>query len=265
MSVLSQPHFHDEAKAFEYLESMVWADGIVCPHCGVVGGRVYDLAGVRAKPSKKNPEGAVRHGLKKCGECRKQFTVKVGTVFEACHAAAAQDASGRSPDDVAARRASAPTSCTASLRSPTRRAWFLSHRIREAMRSGDLAPFGAGGGIVEVDETYIGREQGRCRSRRGVRPQDEGAGAGRPRHRPGPHRSSSTTSAPTTLMPIVRANIATRSPPDDRRSARLYRDIGKPLRRPWHDEPQRRRVRRSRTDDPHATRSKAASRSSSAA
>src|SRR3546814_7029236 len=43
---------------------------------------VYDLAGVRGKPSKKNPEGAIRHGLKKCGECRKQFTVKVGTVFE---------------------------------------------------------------------------------------------------------------------------------------------------------------------------------------
>src|SRR3546814_5845158 len=82
MSVLSQPHFHDEAKAFEYLESIVWADGVVCPHCGVVGGRVYDLAGVRGKPSKKNPEGAIRHGLKKCGECRKQFTVKVGTVFE---------------------------------------------------------------------------------------------------------------------------------------------------------------------------------------
>ena len=82
MSVLSSPHFHDEAKAFEFLESVVWADGVTCPHCGVVGGRVYDLAGVRSKASQKNPEGVVRHGLKKCGECRKQFTVKVGTVFE---------------------------------------------------------------------------------------------------------------------------------------------------------------------------------------
>ena len=82
MSVLSSPHFHDEAKAFEYLEGIVWADGVVCPHCEAKGRRVYDLAGVRSKASKKNPEGVVRHGLKKCGECRKQFTVKVGTVFE---------------------------------------------------------------------------------------------------------------------------------------------------------------------------------------
>ena len=50
MSVLSQPYFHDEAKAFEYLEASMWADGIVCPHCGVVGGRVYDRR--RGKPSK---------------------------------------------------------------------------------------------------------------------------------------------------------------------------------------------------------------------
>ena len=82
MSVLSSARFHDEAEAFKFLESIVWADGVSCPHCGVVGARVYDLAGVRSKPSVKNPEGVVRHGLKKCGECRKQFTVKVGTVFE---------------------------------------------------------------------------------------------------------------------------------------------------------------------------------------
>lgn len=49
MSVLSSPHFHDEAKAFALLESVIWADGIVCPHCGVVGGRVYDLAGISGK------------------------------------------------------------------------------------------------------------------------------------------------------------------------------------------------------------------------
>lgn len=64
MFVLSQPRFHDEAAAFEYLESIVWADGKVCPHCGIVNGRMYDLAGVRGKPSKKSPEGALRHGLK---------------------------------------------------------------------------------------------------------------------------------------------------------------------------------------------------------
>ncbi len=65
MSVLSQPRFHDEAAAFAYPESMIWANGTICPQCGVVNGRIYDLSGVRSKPSKKNPEGAIRHGLKK--------------------------------------------------------------------------------------------------------------------------------------------------------------------------------------------------------
>ncbi|TPG39529.1 IS1595 family transposase [Sphingomonas koreensis] len=159
MSVLSQPHFHNEAKAFEYLESIVWAGGVTCPHCGVVGGRVYDLAGVRGKPSKKNPEGAIRHGLKKCGECRKQFTVKVGTVFE--HA--------RMPLHLmlqavhlmmSSKKGISSHQLSRVLEVQYNTAWFLSHRIREAMRSGDLAPFGSGGGIVEVDETFIGRVKG---------------------------------------------------------------------------------------------------------
>jgi transposase-like protein len=159
MSVLSQPRFHDEAKAFEYLESIVWADGKVCPHCGIVNGRMYDLAGVRGKPSKKNPEGALRYGLKKCGECRKQFTVKVGTVFEdaklplhkmlqAVHLM------------MSSKKGISSHQLSRILEVQYNSAWFLSHRIREAMRSGQLAPFGSGGGMVEIDETYIGRIKG---------------------------------------------------------------------------------------------------------
>ena len=156
MSVLSQPHFHDESKAYAFLDSIVWAGGIVCPHCGVVGGRVYDLADVRGSKSVKNPNGAVRHGLKKCGECRKQFTVKVGTVFE--HA--------RMPLHkmlqavhliVSSKKGISAHQLSRVLEVQYKSAWFLAHRIREAMRSGDLAvPFGSGGGAVEVDETYIG-------------------------------------------------------------------------------------------------------------
>lgn len=156
MSVLSQPHFHDEAKAYAFLESVVWAGGIACPHCGVVGGRVYDLSDVRGSKSRKNPEGAIRHGLKKCGECRKQFTVKVGTVFE--HA--------RMPLHkmlqavhliVSSKKGISAHQLHRVLEVQYKSAWFLAHRIREAMRSGDLAvPFGANGGAVEVDETYIG-------------------------------------------------------------------------------------------------------------
>lgn len=159
MSVLSSPHFHDEAKAFAFLESIVWADGVTCPHCGVVGGRVYDLSGVRSKASKKNPEGVVRHGLKKCGECRKQFTVKVGTVFE--HA--------RMPLHkmlqavhlmVSSKKGISAHQLARVLEVQYKSAWSLAHRIREAMRSGDLAPFGSGGGVVEVDETFIGNLKG---------------------------------------------------------------------------------------------------------
>ncbi|MDY7525462.1 IS1595 family transposase [Sphingomonas sp. 10B4] len=159
MSVLSQPRFHDEAAAFAYLESIVWADGSVCPHCGVVKGRVYDLVGVRGKPSKKSPEGALRHGLKKCGECRKQFTVKVGTVFE----------DAKLPLHImlqavhlmmSSKKGISSHQLSRVLEIQYNSAWFLSHRIREAMRSGDLAPFGSGGGIVEVDETFIGRVKG---------------------------------------------------------------------------------------------------------
>jgi transposase-like protein len=167
MSVLSSPWFHDEAKAFEYLESIVWAGGVTCPHCGVHGGRVYDLSGVRTKPSKKNPEGKVRFGLKKCGECRAQFTAKVGTVFE--HA--------RMPLTkmlqavhlmVSSKKGISAHQLSRVLEVQYKSAWFLAHRIREAMRSGDLAtPFGQGGGAVEVDETYIGFKKNALPARAG--------------------------------------------------------------------------------------------------
>jgi transposase-like protein len=155
VSVLSKPYFHDEAKAFEYLESILWADGIVCPHCGVIGGRVYKLEGK-----------STRRGLKKCGECRKQFTVKVGTVFE----------HGRMPLNKMLQAAYLMTSSKKGISAHQlhrvlevtyKSAWFLAHRIREAMRTGDLAPFGGEGGVVEVDETFFGRKEGLEKGRRG--------------------------------------------------------------------------------------------------
>lgn len=159
MSVLSKPYFHDEAKAFTYLESIIWSEGVVCPHCGVVGGRVYDLSDVRGKASKKSPEGAVRHGLKKCGECRKQFTVKVGTVFE----------HGRMPLHKMLQAVYLMTSSKKGISAHQlhrvleityKSAWFLAHRIREAMRDGQLVPFGGNGNEVQADETYYGNLDG---------------------------------------------------------------------------------------------------------
>lgn len=166
MSVLSSPHFHDEAKAFAFLESIVWADGVTCPHCGVVSGRVYDLAGVRSKPSVKNPEGVVRHGLKKCGECRAQFTVKVGTVFE--HARVPLHKMLQAVHlIISSKKGISAHQLSRVLEVQYKSAWFLAHRIREAMRSGELAPFGSDGGAVEVDETYFGQKKGVAKARAG--------------------------------------------------------------------------------------------------
>ena len=148
MSVLSKPYFHDEGKAFEYLENTLWADGIVCPHCGTVGGRVYELKGK-----------STRTGLKKCGECRQQFTVKVGTVFE----------HGRMPLNkmlqavylmTCSKKGISAHQLHRALEITYKSAWFLAHRIREAMRSGELALFDGEGGLVEVDWTFIGRKAG---------------------------------------------------------------------------------------------------------
>ncbi|MGB6085664.1 transposase, partial [Parvibaculum sp.] len=69
MSILSKAYFHDEAAAYAKLEAIIWPEGPVCPHCGCMG-RIYNI--------KANPEKRVRLGLHKCGDCRKQFTVKVG-------------------------------------------------------------------------------------------------------------------------------------------------------------------------------------------
>ena len=156
MSVLSKPYFHDEAAAFEYVEGIIWGGEPVCPHCGVVG-RSYALKNVRTKPSKKNPEGVVRHGLKKCGACRSQFTVRKGTIFEESHvpmhkwlqAIYLMCSSKKGVSALQLQR---------TLEVQYNTAWFLAHRIREAMRLGDLAPFGMNGETVEVDETFIGTD-----------------------------------------------------------------------------------------------------------
>ena len=144
MSILSKPYFHDEAAAFEHLEAVLWPDGPICPHCGVIG-NAYALKGVRSKPSKKNPEGLVRHGLKKCAACRKQFTVRVGTVFESSHipltkwlqAVYLMTCSKKGVSSHQLHRI---------LEITYKAAWFMTHRIREAMRSGELAPMGSAGG-----------------------------------------------------------------------------------------------------------------------
>lgn len=165
MSVLSKPYFHDEAAALAFVEAILWNGEPVCPHCGCTG-RVYPLANVRGSKSKTNPEGAIRHGLKKCGDCRKQFTVRVGTLFEESHLPMTKWLQAiflmsSSKKGVSAHQLHRILEVTYKT------AWFLAHRIRAAMASGDLSPFGMGGGTVEVDETFIGTDT--ARNNKGIR------------------------------------------------------------------------------------------------
>ena len=157
LSKLSRDAFHSEAQAFEYLEQTLWPDGPVCPHCGTVGNATKLQTNGEAKDGKRQ----ARIGLWKCKEkeCRKQFTVKVGTVFE----------HGRIPLHkmlqavyllCCSKKGISSHQLHRVLGITYKAAWFLSHRIREAMRDGSLTPMGGAGGIVEADETYIGRLAG---------------------------------------------------------------------------------------------------------
>jgi transposase-like protein len=165
-SVLKQPYFHDEQAAFTALEAIMWPNGQPphCPHCGVEG-KCNRLAVQTSKPSKKNPEGKPVYGLWKCYACRQQFTVRKGTVFEESRLELhlwfqAAFLMCSSKKGVSANQLHRTLGVTLKT------AWFLAHRLREAMRDGDLAvPFGSGGGMVEVDETFIGNQKGKPKKR----------------------------------------------------------------------------------------------------
>ena len=143
MSVLSAPHFHDEAAAYKFVEARIWPNGPVCPHCGGVE-RISKMGGK-----------TTRIGAYKCYQCRKPFTVKIGTVFEASHI----------PMNLwlqaifliaSSKKGISSNQLHRTLGVTLKSAWFMSHRIREAMRDGNLGPLGGEGKIIEADETYYG-------------------------------------------------------------------------------------------------------------
>jgi transposase-like protein len=152
-SAISDEALHDEAKAYELVEAVLWPDGPVCPHCGSVE-RISKMQGK-----------STRIGAYKCYACRQKFTVKIGTIFEDSHIPMrfwlqaifllASSKKGISSNQL-------HRTFGISLRS----AWFMSHRLREAMRAGPLSPMGGGGGIVEVDETIYGRAATHPKGRR---------------------------------------------------------------------------------------------------
>jgi transposase-like protein len=147
VSILSEPHFHSEDGARARLEEIVWPQGPVCPRCGAME-RISVVGGKTARP-----------GLRWCSACDRQFTVTVGTLFErskvplhkwfqAAHLLAS------SKKGISAHQ------LHRTLQVQYKTAWFMEHRLREAMRSGPLAAMGGADSIVEIDETFIGRKQG---------------------------------------------------------------------------------------------------------
>ena len=152
MSVLSRAHFHDEAAAFAHVEKILWPTGATCPHCGNCG-KIYELKGVVGKTGKE------RHGLRKCGECRKQFTVRVGTIFESSHIPLHKWLQAIHLM-TSSKKGISSNQLHRVLEITLKSAWFLSHRIREAMRAGEFDVMGGAGMTVEADETYFGKKDG---------------------------------------------------------------------------------------------------------
>lgn len=143
---ITNPIYQDADKARDHMESIRWPNGPVCPHCGCTE-NITKLKGKSTRP-----------GVHKCNDCKSPFTVTVGTVFErskvplnkwilATHLIASS------------KKGMSAHQLHRSIGVTYKTAWFMFHRIREAMRADGGALFGSGGGEVEVDETFIGRDK----------------------------------------------------------------------------------------------------------
>jgi transposase-like protein len=144
---IQAPAFTNDALAREAIERLLWPNGPVCPHCGCVS-KIGKIEGKSARP-----------GLYYCGDCKAQFTVTVGTIFErskvplskwwfAIHLLASS------------KKGMSSNQLGRMLGVTVQTAWFMSHRIREAMRDGALSPMGGEGKIIEIDETFFGNKEG---------------------------------------------------------------------------------------------------------
>jgi transposase-like protein len=145
---ITDPTFTDERKAREYFEATRWPNGPVCPHCGNIdSNRIYKIA--------PNVAHGVREGLYTCQDCHGQFTVMIGSVMESSHlpltkwAVAFRLMSG-------AKKGISAHQLHRTIGVSYKTAWFMEHRIREAMRDTSGDKLGGAGKIVEADETYVG-------------------------------------------------------------------------------------------------------------
>jgi len=153
-SILNASVLQNETSAYAWVEARLWPNGPVCPHCGGVD-RISKMQGK-----------STRIGVYKCYQCRRQFTVKVGTVFEDSHV----------PMRIwlqaiyllcSSKKGISSNQLSRTLGVTLKTAWFMSHRIREAMKVVGMTPMGGAGEVVEADETFIGRIEGEKKRRAG--------------------------------------------------------------------------------------------------
>ncbi len=190
-SVLNAPHFQSETAAFAYVEAALWPNGPACPHCGETA-RIGRLNGKATRP-----------GLHKCYACKGQFTVRVGTIFEDSHLPLhlwlqVIHLMCASKKGIATRQIQRMLNCSMKT------AWFMGHRIREAMKDG-LGPLGGEGKIVEADTTYIGGQKQQAPQQAQVPQHRRHGQADRPR--------ACRAQRPCALAPYCRTSAARRLRP----------------------------------------------------
>jgi len=144
---LTNPIFHDDNRAREYLESVLWPHGPVCPRCGVMGDRITKMTGKSLRP-----------GVYNCKDCRKPFSVTVGTVMERSHIGLAKWLLAARLM-AASKKGFSAHELHRSMDISYEGAWFLFHRLREAAADPSPAPLGSENKAVEIDETYIGGKE----------------------------------------------------------------------------------------------------------
>jgi Transposase zinc-ribbon domain len=199
MATIQDPQYHDEDVARAHLERLMWPDGPVCPHCGVVG-KAYRLRGE-----------TTRKGLYKCASCREPFTVTIGTIFEDSHIPLhkwllAIHLMCSSKKGISAhqlwRNLWGVDEETGKPRGSYRTAWFMAHRIRWALgRQPALSKLAR---VIEVDETYVGGKH------RTGKYGYEWSASGRPK--PGPRKGTSSVENTTAAhFPCGNGEIGKRS------------------------------------------------------
>ena len=216
-AIPNNPIFNDEDAARAHLERLRWPNGVLCVHCGAFGDAIstVEKTGKRRKPADPTKRHKpARKGRYYCKQCEGTFTVTVHTVMEDSHVPLHKWLYAFR-EFLASKNGVSAHQLHRSLGVSYKTAWFMGHRIREALRQGGLAPPKMGGGqskVVEADETFIGRKSDVAKKRGYSHKHavltliDRTTGEARSFHVDNANSAN--------IVPIVRANVAKR---DDRR------------------------------------------------